>query len=428
MAALDAYAQPVDRTQQVQTDEFNDASDDIAARRKERQDAMQQEQSKVDGQQARTTAAGDINQTVLDPHYRGMSYGELPDERVQHFQTAYPNIPDIPGMYNQAAQTANAPLQSTDKYQRYQDPSTGTQMRFDPKTGTSEPIPPSNSGPGAASQFPITGDAALVGLNPEDASVAKQIANYQLPYQSLSRIPGPQRLRILSAVQQFDPTFDANQYPTRAAAMRDFMGGGKAFQNITAANTVMGHLNDLDKASQQLGNVHSGNPIAYPINAIENFGRKLSGSPELTNYNQVRDAVATELAKTFQGGAPHQAEIKSALDNLSAANTPEQTRAAIKSAVELVGSRLGELHDQYQQSLGKEKQGSWLNPRSAAIIRQFGIDPGTIEPGAGTGEVLPPAATAPSPQGQLPTIANQAQFDALTKGSIYINNGQRFQK
>lgn len=397
MSALDPYAQPLDRTAQVRQDTYAQEGDDLDQQRQARAatlasqlDAIAQNRTTRANQNALQTASGDAAQWTLDPHYTGKAWGELPTEAREHFSTAYPAIQgEIPGMFNQQAATATAPLKSNEKFTHYLDPTTGQAMRFDPSTGTASLIQVS----GTPAQQPqtdalgnvATGDAALSGLDKNTASVAKQLATYELPVTILSRFSAPQKAQILAAAKAYDPTFDETQYPTRQAAKKDYLAGGKSFQNITAANTVLGHLADLSKAAEQLGNAHSstGNPLVRPFNYLGNLVKQGEGNPDLTRYNQIRDAVGVELAKTFQGGAPHTGEVKSALENLSSANTPEQTKAAIQSAVGLIGSRLGELHGQYEAAVGKAKDQTWLNPKSRAIIRQLGIDPNTIEPQAG---------------------------------------------
>jgi len=442
---LDPFSQPVDQTQAIGTARTQAELEDMRQRRLQQQAATEQATDTVANARAGRTASNEMAQWAVDPTTKGKGWNELDPYSQGELLRKYPTVPDIPGLYNQQQSTAAGhfvgvqtqpgetvtgklgDVQKTEgkpeQFKYFTDPNTGEMVRYDPITGESKIISPHTQQTAPQTDElgqPVHGEAALKGLAPNEASVAKQLASYQIPLTALSRMPAPQRLRVLAATQAYDPTFDASQYQARQALARDFQGGGKTFQNITAANTVIGHLKDLNDAMQGLDNFHSGTPGAKPLNWVKNQIASANGSPEITRVEQVKQAVAAELAKTFQGGAPHTAEVEAARNALSAANTPEQTQAAVQAALHLVGSRLGELHDQYMQTMGKWKETNWLNPRSAAIIRQLGVDPAEIEPSRVPNPGAPAAqpATGAQPQG-IPTVNSQAEYDALPKGTQY---------
>jgi hypothetical protein len=71
----------------------------------------------------------------------------------------------------------------------------------------------------------------------------------------------------LSRRRAQDPTFDGVNFQARAKTRSDFTSG-KSAQNITALNTVVGHLDHLDRTIDGLGNSGPGGAANFgPLNA-----------------------------------------------------------------------------------------------------------------------------------------------------------------
>jgi hypothetical protein len=82
----------------------------------------------------------------------------------------------------------------------------------------------------------------------------------------------------------------------------------------------------------------------------------------------------------FKGTAGTDQEIKKWLENISSSDSPEQINASIDEAIELLGSRLYALRDQYERGLGKPKDFKFLSAKSDELLRKIGADPRLLDP------------------------------------------------
>jgi hypothetical protein len=229
-------------------------------------------------------------------------------------------------------------------------------------------------------------EKALVGLSEGDKNVVKMLTNYKMPLPSAFALKTPYWQGILQRASTYDPTFDASQYPTRLATRKAFTQG-KQGQNITGLNTAVGHIDSLVKAYKDLDQTkvqtvnQAVNVLAkyFPITkSLEERQGKITGVK--TKFN----AVKGEMASIFkQSGATDQ-EIKSWNDTVDdpTTATPEMWKNFIASALELMGSRLGALHGQYETSMGKPADFSFLNPKSKDILKKLGVDVAVLDPTA----------------------------------------------
>lgn len=219
-----------------------------------------------------------------------------------------------------------------------------------------------------------TNEQFLSKLSPSDASLVKKIANYEMDISKVTSLRGNERTRIAKLVSQYDPTFDMNNYAARAKVRSDFTSGKNA-QNIRSLNTAVGHLDTLSKAANALEN---SSLILW--NKIANKGLNYVGDPRVTQFNTAATAVEGELASVFKGTGATDQEIKVWRENLNASQSPEQLKAAIDTAIELMGSRLNALQSQYETGLGKPKDFTFLNDKSRAILTNLGIDVSALDP------------------------------------------------
>lgn len=195
---------------------------------------------------------------------------------------------------------------------------------------------------------------------------------------------------MLDAVTAYDPTFDAANANSRAKTRVDFTSG-KSAQNVTAMNTAMGHLLHLDDLAHDLGNFST---LPGLLNPLYNAGRAAAGNTDLGKFEQTKQAAASELRKVFAGSSGgNLEELKQFEANLSSSKSPEQLHAVIQNAVELLGSRLSALQDQYAQGMGRSDQiPTFIKPSLIrAAKNRFGVD-------LSVGHTAPdaPAASAPT--------------------------------
>jgi hypothetical protein len=195
-----------------------------------------------------------------------------------------------------------------------------------------------------------TGEAYLATLPPEMRPVVKAIAEgRQAPPSASSR--SPQAQQILQAVYAYDQTANATNLPARTATRKDFTSG-RSYRNMLALNQVAAHLEQL---SGQVGKVagHSIPGVGNYINAAENAFDRVSGKPGIIDWESTADAVAHETRALFAGsGSGTLQELEGYLRTLSANNSEEQKRAAIRNIANLVQSRIGILNDAYRQGMG----------------------------------------------------------------------------
>lgn len=228
------------------------------------------------------------------------------------------------------------------------------------------PVP----GTGWAGDPTLTGDAYLASVPEHERAKIKAIAE--------GRVAAPRPgtrfgEAILSKVAQYDPTFDAANSQSRLRTRVDFTSG-KSAQAVNALNTAMGHLLHLDTQAKDLGNFST---LPGLLNPIYNKGRQMGGDTKLPAFQQTKQAASSEMRKVFAGSAGgNLTELKEWQGSLDSSQSYDQLHAAIRNGVELMGSRLNALQDQYQTGMGRSDQPMQLiKPGVAnATRKRFGID------------------------------------------------------
>lgn len=208
------------------------------------------------------------------------------------------------------------------------------------------------------------GDAPL---NEAQSRRVQAIIEGREPYPSPNTRSGDAQL-IREAVHAADPTFDAVNYNARAATRKNFTAG-KAAGNLTAFNTAIGHLGSLSTAIDNLNN--SGFPawnkyVANPV--AEQFDPKYQKG--LKEFETARTAVADELTRAFRGSGGNVHDIIQWEKAINAADSPAALKAAVRSAAELLNSRIVALGDEYNRGMSTTKDPlELLNPKAAAAFK-----------------------------------------------------------
>src|SRR6185503_2469181 len=189
------------------------------------------------------------------------------------------------------------------------------------------------------------------------------------------------------------PGFDLTKWSQRVNTTRDF-ASGMAAKNVTSLNTVIGHLSDLKEKADALEN--GSIPL---LNTIGNAYNSATGSPQVNNFNLARNAVADELAKVFKGSGISDHEIAQWKETLNASQSPAQLKGAVKTAINLMDSRLHALNDQRDRGMSTQTEPrSLLNPKSKeglAKIEEWANGTGKSEAKSGG---IQEGATATNPQ------------------------------
>jgi hypothetical protein len=226
-----------------------------------------------------------------------------------------------------------------------------------------------------------TGAAFLATLPKNTAALVRGLAEGRQAFPTGAALRSEYWQQMLNMVAQYDPQFDAANAPARYMTRRDFTSGLMS-RNVTALNTVMGHLDSLESAVDALDN--SDFP-AY--NAVANWAVTATGDPRVRRLNLAKTAVADELERVFRGTGGTLEGTKNWQAQFDAASSPEQLRVAVQTAVELVRSRLEAVGDAYSRGMGLTKNPiEFLNPRARQaydrLVKQYEVGLQSAQPGA----------------------------------------------
>lgn len=256
--------------------------------------------------------------------------------------------------------------------------------------GTATPVPvPGGAGSGEPASG-VTGEDFLKGLNdPGRADLIKGMVEGRMAPAQMGRFGTQAVQSLLKDAARYEPGFDMTKWNARVGTAKDFTSG-QAAKNVTSINTVIGHLGDLADKADALGNT------SFPIaNRVKNFASTNIGNPEIKNFDLARNAVADEMAKVFRGGGLSDAETRQWKENISAANSPEQLRGAINTAVGLMESRLNALGEQRNKGMSTQTEPmALLNDKSRATldkVKQWasGEKPTAAAPAQATAKPMP---------------------------------------
>lgn len=196
---------------------------------------------------------------------------------------------------------------------------------------------------------------------------ARKLVDYSIPYPTGTAQRDPTWQAAINAASELDPTWTASDYQSRLAARKSFTSGKDA-ANITSINTAIGHLATLKQAGLDLENWD------FPWwNKIANVMVTATGDPRVRRFNVAATALENELATVFkQTGATDQ-EIKAWRKDIDAADSPEQLRALVNQAWELLTSRMEALQGKWEASMGKPADFEVLTPKSKEVLAKMGI-------------------------------------------------------
>lgn len=220
-------------------------------------------------------------------------------------------------------------------------------------------------------------EEVLAGVNPGIADMVRGLVDGKKPYPSSMAQRQPYWEAVLRLAGEYEPGWDANIYKQRSDTIKDFTSGVAA-RNVTALNTVTGHLATLSKRIDDLdnGTWRTGNKIGNWINTE-------LGDPRTKRFQLAVNAVADELERVFRGTSGSVEGIKAWKETVNAADSPEQLKGIVKDAVELMGSRIEALRDQRAKGIGRSDDFTFLTPKSRKILEDLKFDVEAIDPAVG---------------------------------------------
>ncbi len=240
--------------------------------------------------------------------------------------------------------------------------------------GTYVTMNPTTGQPNTAKQT-----AFLSQLDPNTASLVKKIAEYkQLPQDISTR--SNQRIQIMALVHQYDPSYNELNAKGIQQYLSSWTSGALNTQRI-AINTVAQHLNELKQAQDALQNVQLGGVfgiLTHPANTAANAIKDASGNPAVSNYLTVANKVASELAKSYKGGAsPTDVETEKERILLQLNNSPLQGDGVIQTTLGLLGGQVQSMRDNYTQNVGTAPKDTIFAPGGRSALQSLsknGID------------------------------------------------------
>lgn len=182
----------------------------------------------------------------------------------------------------------------------------------------------------------------------------KKIADYEIDPRTTS-IKGGHREQVLSAVAQYDPTYDQNTFGSRAKAIKDFSTGPQG-NIIRSFDVAIGHLDLLQRAAEAMQN---GDYRA--LNSLRNKWREQTGSDLPLTFNALKPLVSGEVAKAAIGSNNALADRQELREPLNSAGSPNQLIAPIKAYKGLMAGQLKGLKKQYEDTTGRKNFDSRIN-------------------------------------------------------------------
>lgn len=266
-----------------------------------------------------------------------------------------------------------------------------------------EAIPGGPASPGVfgdAANSNLSGEAFLATLPKTQQAQVKALAEGRMQFPGGFALKSPYWQNMISAVSQYDPTFDTVNYNARNKVRAAFTSGPDA-QNIAAMNTAIGHMGTLATAVAGLQN--TGIPW---VNGIKNWYENNTGDPRVKRFEVAKTAVANELTRVFRGTGGSVKDVTDWEAVLNAADSPEQLNAAISQGVDLLKSRLDALNEKYTSGMGTTAVPlQFLTPKAQTTLDKLGGDGQPSAPRT-KGSPLPPQAVSKLTPGHITTFAN----------------------
>lgn len=245
----------------------------------------------------------------------------------------------------------------------------------------------------------LTGDTLLQALPPSQANVVRAIAEGRMTFSGLG-LRGKEREKMVSLVNQYDPTYDEADAKSRYKAMSDF-ATGKNGNTVRSLNVSIDHLSTLQNAANALknGNVQMFNQIGNAISAQ-------MGQPAPTDFNATKKIVADEIVKGIVGSGGGVADREEAAKSIAAVNSPAQLAGVVNRYKDLLAGQLGGLKKQYKATTKRDDfEDRFLTPEARQQL---------------SSRNEPKKSTVPNPMLQPKKISSDAEYNALPSGAEFI--------
>jgi hypothetical protein len=251
----------------------------------------------------------------------------------------------------------------------------------------------------------VSGDEFLKTLRPDIAGQVKAYAEGRMPIPSGFALKSPYFQQMMRLVGQYDPTFDATNYPMRQKTRTD-LTSGKGAEQIKNLSTVLGHLKDLRERSGKLGTT----PIPA-INAAINYGKTSLGSSDVTDFETNKEGVVSELVRLWRQVGGAEADLQRWSEQMRASSSPEQFKGQWQTIATMIGDRFKALENQRQQGLGDVggRDIQVITPEARTIMDD-------MTAGGAAGAVPPELNGVVKPKGTIARGPNGSRFVSDGRG------------
>lgn len=216
----------------------------------------------------------------------------------------------------------------------------------------------------------VHGSDYLKTISPNMASQVQALADGREQFPSGFALTKPYWQQMMSAVAQYDPSFNQADFNARAKTRASFTSGPNA-SNITSYNTTIGHLDRLNDSINGLKNT------GFPMwNAVSQATQSAAGNQPtqaaLAQFNTDKGAASSELVKALRGSGGAEADIQYWQRRFDQADSPAALHSAVREAANLLGSRIDALTDQYNTGMGTSNQTvPGLSPHAAQSLKRL---------------------------------------------------------
>ena len=219
-----------------------------------------------------------------------------------------------------------------------------------PSTPAGQAVGQPNQSTMAAVSKDLHGPELLKALPQPIADQVKALAEGRMQFPAGFALKSPYWQQMISMVSQYDPSFDAVNYNSRASTRKDFTSG-KASEQIRALNTVTQHIGQLSGLVDALKNSDF-----QTYNSIANSLKTKMGWTGKTDFDTVAPKVAEELTRAWRGAGGAEADIKRDIDVISSSNSPQQLHSSLANLGGLLEGQLDSLKAKYEQGMGTTAQ------------------------------------------------------------------------
>lgn len=207
-------------------------------------------------------------------------------------------------------------------------------------------------------------------------ALAKKMHEGKATASEMVRARGKEKTIINLVAADMYPDFDPTLVTQRKTMRKQYTPQGLPGKNIIAMNTAIGHANSLKHAVKGL------NPKQIKLyNRTRNRALEEIGDPQVRRVRVIRDALADETARIYQGqGVVAQQAKEEMRDNFDMAGSKAQWDAALDATIELMSSRVIELDYGWKGTMGDVAPPMpFINSKNKKILEKMGYDPRTLE-------------------------------------------------